>query len=50
MLPRGQTLTLNPLSVFLPLVAKIGVADTLHDGLCAREIYVVAKPLCEWKV
>src|SRR5262249_14416123 len=35
------------LSGFLPLVAKITVARTLHDGLCARELYVGAKTLRE---
>ena len=30
------------MSGFLPLVAKITVACTLHDGLCARELYIGA--------
>ena len=35
------------LSVFLTLVAKIAMARTLHNGLCARELYLGAKTLGE---
>ena len=41
---------LSGLSVLLPPVAKIAVAGALHDGLCARELYVGAKTLGEGKV
>ena len=35
------------LSVFLSLVAKIAMARALHNGLCARELYLGAKTLGE---
>src|SRR5262245_54826310 len=38
------------LSVLLPPVAKIAVARTLHDGLCARELYVWVKALGEREI
>ena len=36
-------LTLMRRSIFLSPVAKIAVARALHDGLCARQLYVGTK-------